>query len=86
MILRLATNENNFTCRVSAVNIMYSVYPRAGTHKEKIRQKFNDLCNEDTPMVKRAVARQIGEFTKNLDKENIIYEIIPLFKTLANDD
>lgn len=38
MILKLANNDANFTCRVSAVNLMYSIYPRAGSQKEKIRQ------------------------------------------------
>lgn len=36
--MRLAANEANFTHRVSAVYMMVQVYPRAGTHKEKIRQ------------------------------------------------
>ena len=38
MVLKLANNDINFTTRVSAVNLMYSIYPRAGAQKEKIRQ------------------------------------------------
>lgn len=30
MLFRLANNETNFTCRVSAVNLMCPLYPRAG--------------------------------------------------------
>lgn len=37
-ILRLAINESNFTCRVSAANLMCKVYKRAGPSKEKLRQ------------------------------------------------
>lgn len=37
-IIRLASNEGNFTCRVSATLLMCNVYPRAGPNKEKIRQ------------------------------------------------
>jgi len=33
----LAGNENNFTCRVSAVHLMVDIYPRAGNMKEKLR-------------------------------------------------
>ena len=33
MVLRLASNEPNFTCRVSAANIMCKIYPRAGANK-----------------------------------------------------
>lgn len=56
MILKLANNEVNFTFRVSAINLMYTVYPRAGELKLKLREKFYELGNEETPMVKRAVA------------------------------
>lgn len=38
LIIRLASNEANFTCRVSATLLMCNVYPRAGPNKEKIRQ------------------------------------------------
>ncbi len=37
MLFRLANNDSNFTCRVSAVNLMSPLYPRAGSSKEKIR-------------------------------------------------
>lgn len=37
LVIRLASNEANFTCRVSAANIMCKLYPRAGANKEKIR-------------------------------------------------
>lgn len=37
-IIRLASNEANFTCRVSATLLMCNVYPRAGPNKEKIRK------------------------------------------------
>lgn len=33
LVIRLASNEANFTCRVSAANIMCKLYPRAGTNK-----------------------------------------------------
>lgn len=45
MIIKLASNETNFTCRVSATHLICSAYPRAGTNKEKLRQKFTDISN-----------------------------------------
>jgi serine/threonine-protein phosphatase 2A regulatory subunit A len=86
MILKLANNEQNFTFRVSAINLMYTVYPRAGDLKLKIREKFYELGNEETPMVKKAVAKNIGEFAKNMSKENFVYELIPLFRKLSADE
>jgi serine/threonine-protein phosphatase 2A regulatory subunit A len=63
MVIRLANNENNFTSRVSAVNIIPKVYSKSGKMKEQLRAKFNDLSHEETPMVKRAVALKIGEYS-----------------------
>jgi len=85
MILRLANGEW-FTSRVSAVNLMYAIYPRAGGLKEKIRQKFIELCNEETPMVRRAIANKIGEFATFVEKDIVINELIPIFKQLSSDE
>jgi len=85
MILRLASGEW-FTSRVSAVNLMYAIYPRAGAIKEKIRQKFIELCNEETPMVRRAIASKIGEFSTFVEKDIVINELIPIFKQLSTDE
>jgi serine/threonine-protein phosphatase 2A regulatory subunit A len=85
MILRLASGEW-FTSRVSAVNLMYAIYPRAGPIKEKIRQKFIELCNEETPMVRRAIASKIGEFATFVEKDIVINELIPIFKQLSTDE
>ena len=46
MVIKLASNEANFTWRVSAANVMCKIYQRAGPNKEKLRQKFTELSNE----------------------------------------
>lgn len=51
-----------------------------------VYRKFSELCNEETPMVRRAVAKRIGDFAKSLEKEYVIGEIIPLYKQLSTDD
>ena len=33
LIIRLASNEANFTCRVSATHLISSAYPKAGANK-----------------------------------------------------
>lgn len=85
LIIRLAGGEW-FTSRVSAVNLMHSVYPRAGNLKEKLRQKFIELCNEETPMVRRAVASKIGDLATHVEHEVVISELIPIFKQLSADE
>ena len=51
--------------------------------KGKLREKFYELGNEETPMVKRALAQAIGEFSNVIEKENLTYELIPLFRKLS---
>lgn len=85
LILRLSTHEW-FTGRVSAVNLIHPIYARAGPHKDKLRQKFMELCNEETPMIRRAVANRIGDLASFVPKETILNELIPVFKQLAADE
>jgi len=33
---------------------------KSGNSKEKLRKKFIELCNEDTPMIRRACASKLG--------------------------
>ncbi|KAL4433336.1 hypothetical protein ABPG74_017440 [Tetrahymena malaccensis] len=86
LILRLANNDTNFTCRVSAVNLMCPIYPRAGQHKDKIRAKFIELCSEETPMVRRAVASKIGELATVIEKEYVLTDLIQSVKQLISDE
>lgn len=71
---------------MSAANIMCKIYPRAGPNKEKLRQKFTELSNEETPMVRRVIATKIGEMAQVYEKENVISDLIPSFKQLSADD
>lgn len=55
---------------------MVPLYPRCGQHKEKLRQKFTELCSEDTPMVRRAVAIKIGDMSSMVEKEYVLSDLI----------
>jgi len=59
LVMRLSSNEANFTHRFSAALLMSSVYPRAGVSKEKIRQKFMDISNEEMLLLQRVTAMKI---------------------------
>lgn len=54
-VLRLA-NGDWFTNRVSAIHIMSALYDKSGLHKDTLRKKFLDLAQEETPMIRRAIA------------------------------
>ena len=54
--------------------------------KERLRKKFLELCQEDTPMIRRACASRLGEFSSNLEKQHIVQELLPIYRQLSQDD
>lgn len=51
-----------------------------------VRRHFRNLCGDDTPMVRRAVAGKLGEFAKVIELDNLKSDLIPLFTALAADE
>lgn len=62
LVIRLAQAEW-FVGRVSSCSLFFHAYPRAGQFKERLRKRFIELCQEDTPMIRRACAHKLGEFS-----------------------
>lgn len=79
MVNKLAQGES-FTQRVSSCYLFEGCYARAGNHKEKLRKKFIELCNEDTPMIRRACAIRLGSFAAHIEKQHVLQEILPIFR------
>lgn len=82
LVIRLAQTEW-FTGRVSACSLFYHAYSRANAQKERLRKKFMELCQEDTPMIRRVCAAKIGEFSTQLEKQHLIQELLPVFRQLS---
>lgn len=61
MVIKLAQHDN-FVGRVSCCPLFKACYQKAGPQKEKLRKKFIELCNEDTPMIRRACSKELGDF------------------------
>lgn len=85
MVIRLAQGEW-FTGRVSSCALFVPAYSRSNIQKEKLRKKFIELCNEDTPMIRRACASKIGLLATQLDKQHLIQELLPVFRQLSQDE
>jgi serine/threonine-protein phosphatase 2A regulatory subunit A len=79
LVVKLAQGEW-FTGRVSSSSLFYACYSKAGPQKEKLRKKFIELCNEDTPMIRRACASRLGDFATQLEKQHVLQEILPIFR------
>lgn len=85
LVLKLASSDW-FPGRVSACFLFSKAYEKAGSHKEELRKKFLELCNEDTPIVRRAGSSKLGEFATHVEKTHVINEILPVFRKLAQDE
>lgn len=71
LVIRLAQGEW-FTGRVSSCHLFYPAYSRSNAQKEKLRKKFIELCQEDTPMIRRACAAKLGPFCTMLEKAHVL--------------
>ena len=61
LVIKLAQSEW-FAGRQTSCHLFTVCYPKSGGRKEQLRKKFVELCNEDTPMIRRACASRLGEF------------------------
>ena len=71
LVIKLAQGEW-FTGRISSCHLFYPCYSKSGNSKEKLRKKFIELCNEDTPMIRRACASGLGLFATQLEKQHVL--------------
>ena len=85
LVLKLATSDW-FPGRVSACSLFSKAYEKAGSQKDELRKRFLELCNEDTPIVRRTGSSKLGEFATHVEKTHVIQEILPIFRKLAQDE
>lgn len=85
LVLQLAQGDD-FAQRQSACHLFHSCYKRSGIHKDRLRQQFIELCHEDTPLIRRACAAKLGEFTVQIEKQYVMQDFMPIFKQLSQDE
>ena len=52
----------------------------------ELRSHFRNLCQDDTPMVRRSAAAKLGEFAKVVENEYLKSDLIAMFVILAQDE
>ncbi len=57
-----------------------------GAFPAELRSQFRNLCQDDTPMVRRAASGKLGEFAKAVEVEFLKSDLIPMFVNLAQDE
>ncbi|TPP67243.1 Serine/threonine-protein phosphatase 2A 65 kDa regulatory subunit A alpha isoform [Fasciola gigantica] len=86
LLKRLATGEW-FTSRTSACGLFSVIYQHSPSAvRADLRQLFRQLCNDDTPMVRRAAASRLGEFARCLELESLRTDLLPLLPQLTQQD
>jgi len=86
-LIRRLANGDWFTTRVSACGLFSCCYPFVEAQlQEELRSLFNTLCQDDTPMVRKAAYQNLGEFASNIQRQFFKTDIVPILKALSTDD
>lgn len=86
LLHRLSSGEW-FTSRTSAALLFASVYEKIPlSMRADVHSMFVSLCTDETPMVRRAAARDMSALVKRMSPEVIINEMLPLYRRLSADD
>jgi len=84
---KLAETMDWFTPRVSACGLFALSYRAAPDEemKKKLRARFLALCQDETPMVRRAAAAQLSDFAAEV-KSEVKTELLEEYMKLLKDD
>jgi serine/threonine-protein phosphatase 2A regulatory subunit A len=87
---RLATKSDFFTARVSACSLFSTAYEFANDEEEKakLRTAFVTICQDETPMVRRAAAMSMTDLAKTfvVIQQPFPKELLDAYKTLSQED
>ena len=79
-----------FTARVSACGLFATAFERLEESQLELRNglttMFRDLCADETPMVRRAAASNLGKIAKGSAQSFIVNELMSMFAALTTDD
>mmetsp|Transcript_19578 Transcript_19578/g.34907 ORF Transcript_19578/g.34907 Transcript_19578/m.34907 type:complete len:614 (+) Transcript_19578:147-1988(+) len=85
LVKRLATGKW-FTSRISSSSLFEQIYSRVVAEQQnEMRGLFVQLCEDDTPMVRRAACQQLGKFANVVDYKYVMSEIVPAMRKLTKD-
>ncbi|EIW86704.1 ARM repeat-containing protein [Coniophora puteana RWD-64-598 SS2] len=86
LLKRLSQGEW-FTSRTSSAALYPSVYAKVSPAlQEELRNGYAALGSDDTPMVRRAAAKWLGSLVKQLSKQHVLSDGLPIYRRLQSDD
>lgn len=75
-----------FTARVSACGLFHIAYPSAPEPiRVELRSMYNQLCQDDMPMVRRSAATNLGKFAATVEPDHLKADIMTIFDNLTQD-
>lgn len=84
-LINVISNQEYFTGKVSACYLIRMCYEKAGKEKEKLRNLYFKLCDDETPLIKRTAAKEFGPLCLVMEKEIVNPEMINYFKKFMTD-
>lgn len=76
-----------FTTRVSAANLFHAVYPLVNDNiQAELRVLYAQLCNDDTPMVRKKCYENLAVYGKSLQTQYLCTDIYNVLDQIVNDD
>jgi serine/threonine-protein phosphatase 2A regulatory subunit A len=85
---RLSHKNDFFTARVSACALFPTAlkWTTKAEDKDKLRGWYVSICNDDTPMVRRAAAHRMREVAEVCAKEDFLNDLLNVYKSLSEED
>ena len=76
-----------WTSKVSAAGLLATAYPLAAPETQAaLKGSLPAITKDETPMVRRAVASNLGALCAVLEPDCVLRDLFPSFNKLANDD
>ncbi|KAL0760017.1 hypothetical protein Bca101_076167 [Brassica carinata] len=76
-----------FAARVSACGLFHVAYQGCtDVLKTELQSIYNQLCQDDMPMVRRAAATNLGKFATTVESSYLNAEIMTMFDDLTKDE
>lgn len=87
MLKKMVVVDDPFMPRSTAASIMDAVYARADASTQReLRAMFLPLCNDESPVIRRAALQASARMARVMDKEHILSELLLPIKLAAQDD
>ncbi|XP_070024758.1 serine/threonine-protein phosphatase 2A 65 kDa regulatory subunit A beta isoform-like isoform X2 [Nicotiana sylvestris] len=84
LLKKLADKE--WTAQSSSCGLFHIAYPNATEPlREELRTLYNQLCHNETPLVRKAAAKNLGKFAETVEQPYLMNYIMPMFKHLTQD-